>query len=147
VFCFYGEFAAEIGVGLYQSGVPTAAKVPHGKPQGGVGFLRTFQAVWEKARVSSGVIVLQRLLPLAILLGALVSVPILVWSDAGLPRLRKLQVERVEAQERVSRLSADIRRLRAEVERVKRDPSHVERTARDELGLVRQTEIVFQFQR
>lgn len=78
--------------------------------------------------------------------GAMVSVPILVWSESGLPRLRKLQQEQVEAKERSSRLSSDIRQLRAEVSRVKRDPSHVERTARDELGLVRQTEIVFQFQ-
>lgn len=97
--------------------------------------------------MSSGVALAQRLLPLSILLGAVVAVPVLIWSDAGLPRLHKLQAERVEAHERVSRLSAEIRRLRAEVERVKRDPSHVERTARDELGLVRQTEIVFQFQR
>ena len=88
----------------------------------------------------------QRLLPVAVLLGAMVSVPILVWSESGLPRLRKLQHEQVEAKERSSRLSAEIRQLRAEVSRVKRDPSHVERTARDELGLVRQTEIVFQFQ-
>lgn len=89
---------------------------------------------------------LQRLLPLLILVGATVSVPFLIWSDGGLPRLRKLQQEKIDAHERVSHLSAEIRRLRAEVERVKSDPSHVERTARDELGLVRQTEIVFQFQ-
>jgi cell division protein FtsB len=86
-------------------------------------------------------------LPLGVLLGALVSVPILIWADSGLPRLRKLQAEQLEAKERGSRLSAEIRRLRAEVERVKRDPSHVERIARDELGLVRQTEVVFQFKR
>lgn len=112
-----------------------------------VRFLLTFRVACEKPRVGSGVVLLQRLLPLSILVGALVSVPVMIWSDSGLPRLRKLQGERVEARERVSRLSADIRQLRAEVERVKRDPSHVERTARDELGLVRQTEIVFQFQR
>lgn len=88
-----------------------------------------------------------RLLPLGILLGAVISVPLLIWSESGLPRLHKLRAERAETEERVSRLSAEIRRLRAEVERVKRDPSHVERTARDELGLVRQTEVVFQFKR
>lgn len=88
-----------------------------------------------------------RLLPLGILLAAAVSVPWMIWSDDGLPRLNKLRAERVETAERVSRLSAEIRRLRAEVERIKRDPSHVERTARDELGLVRQTEVVFQFKR
>jgi cell division protein FtsB len=90
---------------------------------------------------------LSRLLPLAVLVGALISVPVLVWSESGLPRLRKLQAEQIEARERSSKLSSEIRRLRAEVERVKRDPSHVERIARDELGLVRQTEVVFQFKR
>jgi cell division protein FtsB len=90
---------------------------------------------------------LSRLLPLAILVGSVIAVPLLIWSESGLPRLHKLQEERAATQERVSRLSAEIRRLRAEVERIKRDPSHVERTARDELGLVRQTEVVFQFKR
>ncbi|HEV8551481.1 MAG TPA: septum formation initiator family protein, partial [Polyangiaceae bacterium] len=35
----------------------------------------------------------------------------------------------------------------AEVARVKDDPAYVERAARDELGLLRQTEVVFQFRR
>jgi cell division protein FtsB len=90
---------------------------------------------------------LQRLLPLGLLVAAIISVPVLVWSEDGLPRLRKLQQERLEARERVSRLSSEIRLLRAEVSRVKGDPSQVERAARDELGLVRQTEVVFQFQK
>jgi len=40
-----------------------------------------------------------------------------------------------------------IEQLRAEVARAKSDPAVVERIARDELGLVRQTEVVFQFGR
>lgn len=109
-------------------------------------FLRTFAPLCHRPGVTRASRLVQRLLPIALLTGAMVSVPILVWSESGLPRLRKLQQERVEAKERSSRLSSEIRQLRAEVSRVKRDPSHVERTARDELGLVRQTEIVFQFQ-
>lgn len=89
---------------------------------------------------------LERVLPLAILTLAVVAVPALVWAPSGLPRLEKLRSEQVRVGETVSRLSADIRRLRAEVERVKADPAHVERVARDELGLVRRTEVVFQFQ-
>lgn len=110
-------------------------------------FLRASRISWNTRPALSHALLLQRVLPLAILLGAMVSVPFLIWSDGGLPRLRKLQQEKTEAHERVSRLAAEIRQLRAEVERVKRDPSHVERTARDELGLVRQTEVVFQFQK
>lgn len=71
----------------------------------------------------------------------------MIAADSGLPRLEKLRKERVMVQDKVSRLSDDIRRLRAEVELIKNDPTHVERVARDELGLVRKTEIVFQFER
>lgn len=109
-------------------------------------FLGFFGRLCETLPVGSSAL-LSRLLPIGILLAAAVSVPLLIWSDDGLPRLNKLRAERAEAAERASRLSAEIRRLRAEVERIKRDPSHVERTARDELGLVRQTEVVFQFKR
>ncbi len=88
---------------------------------------------------------LERILPLTMLLVALVSVPVLIWSPSGLPRLSKLEEEKARVSLSVSRLAEDIRRLRAEVERIKSDPAHVERAARDELGLVRRTEIVFQF--
>ena len=86
------------------------------------------------------------LLPVLILGTAAVSTPIMIAADSGLPRLEKLRKERSMVQEKVSRLSEDIRRLRAEVELIKSEPTHVERVARDELGLVRQTEIVFQFE-
>ena len=46
---------------------------------------------------------------------------------------------------RESRLSQEIAEIRAEVERIKADPAAVEQVARDELGMVRQTEVVFQF--
>jgi cell division protein FtsB len=84
-------------------------------------------------------------LPLVILATACIAVPLLITSESGLPRLDKLRQERVTVDEKVSRLSDDIRRLRAEVELIKSDPTHIERVARDELGLVRKTEIVFQF--
>jgi hypothetical protein len=76
----------------------------------------------------------ERVLPLSILALAAIAVPILIWSPTGLPRLGKLEAEKVQVAETVSRLSADIRELRAEVERVKQDPTHV------------RTDIVFQFQ-
>lgn len=91
-------------------------------------------------------LLVERVLPLLVLGTACVSVPILIASDSGLPRLDKLRQERAQVDDKVSRLSEDIRRLRAEVDRIKSDPSHLERVARDELGLVRQTELVFQFE-
>lgn len=87
----------------------------------------------------------QRALPLAVLTLAAIAVPVLMLSPTGLPRLRNLEDERRRANEEISRLSSQINGLRAEVARIKTDPAAVERAARDELGLVRATEVVFQF--
>lgn len=87
----------------------------------------------------------QRVLPLAVLAIAAISVPIMMLSPAGLPRLRNLEEEHRRANDEISRLSSQITALRAEVARIKSDPAAVERAARDELGLVRTTEVVFQF--
>jgi cell division protein FtsB len=95
--------------------------------------------------VSSGALFVQRILPLAVLAIAAISVPMLMLSATGLPRLQGLREEKTRAEEEVSRLSQQIWELRAEVARIKDDPAAVERAARDELGLVRRTEVVFQF--
>lgn len=87
----------------------------------------------------------KRVLPLIIVGVAIVSVPLMILSPEGLARLEHLEQEKKRADEEVSRLSSQIRKLRAEVRRIKDDPAMVERVARDELGLVRQTEVVFQF--
>jgi cell division protein FtsB len=90
-------------------------------------------------------VIFDRILPIAILAIAAVAVPVMMLSPTGLQRLDNLRRERTRADEEISRLSLEIRELRAEVEQIKKDPAAVERAARDELGLVRQTEIVFQF--
>jgi len=84
-------------------------------------------------------------MPLGVLAVAAISVPMMMLSSTGLPRLQGLREEKVRADEEVSRLSQQIWELRAEVARIKDDPAAVERAARDELGLVRRTEVVFQF--
>lgn len=88
---------------------------------------------------------MQRVMPLAVLAIAAISVPMLMLSATGLPRLQGLREEKVRADDEVSRLSQQIWELRAEVAKIKDDPAAVERAARDELGLVRKTEVVFQF--
>ena len=95
--------------------------------------------------MTSGALFAQRVLPLAVLALAIISVPALMLSATGLPRLQGLREEKVRADDEVSRLSQQIRELRAEVARIKDDPTAVEQAARDELGLVRRTEVVFQF--
>ena len=51
----------------------------------------------------------------------------------------------MRSSQEVSRVSAEIRELRAKVQQIQKDPAMVEAVARDELGLVRQTEVVFLF--
>lgn len=91
------------------------------------------------------VVLAQRVLPLAVLLVAGISVPVMAFSPEGLSRLEHLREEKKRADAEVARLSRQIQELRGEVQRIKEDPTLVERAARDELGLVRKTEVVFQF--
>lgn len=87
----------------------------------------------------------ERLLPLGMLVLAAVSVPLMFWSPSGLTRLEALQGQRQDLELEMKRLERDIERLRFEANNIKTSPSSIERVARDELGLVRQTELVVQF--
>jgi cell division protein FtsB len=97
------------------------------------------------AAMPRGYFLIQRVLPLAVLLIAALSVPIMIFSADGLSRLEQLEQEKVRSSQEVSRVSAEIRELRAKVQQIQKDPAMVEAVARDELGLVRQTEVVFLF--
>lgn len=97
--------------------------------------------------MSSTRLLAERALPIAILALAVVAVPILMLGPTGVARLESLRGERARSDEEISRLSQQIRELRGQVKRIKEDPAAVERVARDELGLVRQTEVIFQFKR
>ena len=88
---------------------------------------------------------MQRTLPIAMLSLALIAVPILVLEPEGLPRLRALQAELSGATAQNDDLRREITRLRAEVRTLRDDPAAVERIARGELGMVRKSEVVFQF--
>jgi cell division protein FtsB len=88
---------------------------------------------------------LRRTLPVAMLSLAVVTVPVLVLAPDGLPRLRALQHELAELDAQNDEMRRDVNRLRVEVRRLRDDPARVERIARDELGMVRKNEVVFQF--
>lgn len=90
--------------------------------------------------------IIERALPVAALVVALVGAPILIFSPQGLPRLRGLQKELADVDDENADLRRDIDGLRGRVTRLRDDPGAVERIARDNLGLVRQNEVVFQFQ-
>jgi cell division protein FtsB len=89
----------------------------------------------------------QRTLPIAMLCLALISVPLLVLEPAGLPRLRGLEKELDDVNAENAELRRDVAHLRIEVQELRDDPAAVERIARGELGMVRKTEVVFQFGR
>jgi cell division protein FtsB len=87
----------------------------------------------------------QRALPIAILALAVIGAPILIFEPEGLPRMRKMSQELDDVTAENAELRRSVTRLRAEVDQLRSDPLAVERIARNELGLVRKSEIVFQF--
>jgi cell division protein FtsB len=87
----------------------------------------------------------ERFLPIFVLGLSVVSVPLMMLSPTGIPRLHALRGEKERVNLEVSRLSDQIRGLRVEVRHMSDDPAKVEQIARDQLGLVRATELVLQF--
>jgi cell division protein FtsB len=90
---------------------------------------------------------LERALPIAILALAVVGVPTLVLQPEGLPRMRGLEKELAGVSAENEALRREVGKLRADVKELRDDPAAVERIARDQLGLVRKSEIVVQFPR
>ena len=84
-------------------------------------------------------------LPLGLLVISIVSVPLSILAPAGLPRYRALKGELAEVQRVNERLRRDVGQLRREVQGLRTDPAAIERIARDELGMVREDELLFQF--
>lgn len=85
------------------------------------------------------------LMPLGLLVYALVSVPVRILSEEGLPRYRRLREQLERLRNENVELARNIERLNREVGALRSDPAAIERIARDELGLVQPGEIVFQF--
>ena len=119
-------------------GACTAGKKPDGKLTKRAG--RTKRRVM--GRVSS---TLAFLLPFALLVTAIVAVPLRILDEQGLPRYRALTQELREVDAQNDRLAREVRDLDLRVEALRRDPAAIERIARDELGMIRDGELVFQF--
>lgn len=86
-------------------------------------------------------------LPLAVLTVSLIAVPVLVLEPQGMPRMRALEKELKGVEAENAELRRDVTRLRTEVKDLRENPAAVERIAREQLGLVRKSEVVFQFER
>jgi len=85
------------------------------------------------------------LLPFALMVMAVMTVPTLVLDEQGLPRYRHLREELQALRQSNEDLVQEIATLKGEIEALRTDPGYVERIARDELGMVRAEEFVFQF--
>jgi len=88
---------------------------------------------------------LERALPLGILAVSAVSVPFMILSPEGMPRMRGLERDLGGVSEENRNLEREIGSLRKEVQDLRDSPAAVERIARDQLGMVRKSEVVFQF--
>ena len=85
------------------------------------------------------------LLPFAILTIAIVTVPLRIFDEQGLSRYRELKRELAEVDALNERLSREVDHLNRDVRLLRTDPAAIERIARDELGMIREGELVFQF--
>jgi cell division protein FtsB len=90
---------------------------------------------------------LLRGLPLAVLTVSLIAVPVLLLEPQGLPRMRSLETELSGVQNENAELRRDVGKLRGEVKDLRENPTAVERIAREQLGMVRRSEVVFQFEK
>ena len=86
-------------------------------------------------------------LPLAVLTMSVVAVPVLLLEPEGLPRMRNLENELRGVEDENAELDRNIAKLRVDVKNLRENPTTVERIAREQLGLVRKSEVVFQFDR
>jgi cell division protein FtsB len=85
------------------------------------------------------------LLPFGLLSFVIVFVPLRMLDDQGLPRYRALRSELHHIVEENDRMRRDLQQMEHTVQALRTDPESLERIARDELGMLRQGEILFQF--
>ena len=85
------------------------------------------------------------LLPFGLLVFTMVSVPMHILDAQGLPRYRALRAELHEVRASNDRIRREVQDLKRTVSSLRTDPHTLERLARDELGMLRQGELMFQF--
>jgi len=83
--------------------------------------------------------------PTALLLSAAIFVPIKLFDARGFERVEKLRRERDKLEETNRAIERENESLRAQIRAFHVDPEHIEKVARDELGMVGPDEIIYQF--
>ena len=85
------------------------------------------------------------LLPFLLLMVAIVVVPLRILDEQGLPRYRALRSELSQVEATNRRIHREVRELERDVETLRGDLEAIERIARDELGMIKPGEVLFQF--
>jgi cell division protein FtsB len=75
----------------------------------------------------------------------LISVLLIIWSPNGLLHLRQLNIEHQDLSRKNLMLEQENHRLYQEINRLRDDPTAIENLARQELGLAKEGELIFQF--
>ena len=86
------------------------------------------------------------MLSFGLLVFTMVSVPLLIFDDKSYPRYQSLKTELSRSEANRAQLEREVEALKRRVDRLKNDPHAIERIARDDLGMVRPGELIFQFQ-
>ena len=84
----------------------------------------------------------------ALLLGMVVVILIVSWlafGDRGFVYLYRMGQDRQEYLERIKNLEATNQELRDEINRLQYDKEYIEATARKELGLLKENEVIYKF--
>ena len=86
-----------------------------------------------------------RLVSFGLLVFTIVSVPLLIFDEKSFPRWQSLRAQLTRSEANIKQLERDIEATRRKARRLREDPQAVERIARDELGMIRPSELIFQF--
>lgn len=76
--------------------------------------------------------------------GCVLLLGALVFGEMGLPRYVAMRDHAARLEQEIQDLQRSNRALRAEIDRVDRDPAKIEQLARERLGYVRKGEMVYQ---
>ncbi len=68
-----------------------------------------------------------------------------LFSDLGFIKYIKMRTTNNKLKEEINRLEEENRRLKKEAGALRSDPEHIEKLARERLGLVKEGEIVYQY--
>jgi len=71
----------------------------------------------------------------------------LLWGDAGLLKYRDLSSKKLNIEKEIAELEKENSRIKAQIKSLKENPFYAEKYAREEFGLARPDEYIFQYDR